>query len=120
MLENHLQMTADEQHRAETFGALPTLPPSPAQRGTRYGAFPGHARITQNPNARWDSLNWGLLTTNSAEALEMVAHKIGRIPNGDPNYHDPGHDIMATSHRRTGRITVRFELSGPGPSGMTS
>lgn len=24
----------------------------------------------------------------------MVAHKIGRILNGDPNYHDSWHDII--------------------------
>ena len=28
------------------------------------------------------------------ESLEMVAHKIGRILNGDPFYHDSWHDCI--------------------------
>jgi hypothetical protein len=27
------------------------------------------------------------------EALDMIAHKIGRILNGDPNYADSWHDL---------------------------
>lgn len=30
---------------------------------------------------------------DQVEALEMIAHKIGRIINGDPNYADSWHDI---------------------------
>ena len=41
-----------------------------------------------------DSPNWPGLTDAQREALEMVAHKIGRILNGDPNYHDSWHDIV--------------------------
>lgn len=95
MLENNFQMTADEQHRAETFGATPDIADTLAQRGNRYGAFPGHARITQSlKRAMQDSPNWASLTDQQREALEMVAHKIGRILNGDPNYHDSWHDII--------------------------
>ena len=95
MLENHMQMTADEQHRAETFGAAPDITDTLAERGNRYGAFPGHAKITQNlKRAMQDSPNWDHLTDQQREALEMVAHKIGRILNGDPNYHDSWHDII--------------------------
>lgn len=66
-----------------------------AQRGKRYGAFPSHARITQSlKRAMQDSPNWSSLTDQQREALEMVAHKIGRILNGDPNYHDSWHDII--------------------------
>lgn len=65
------------------------------QRGTRYGEFTGHARITQNLKlAMQMSPNWGLLQDDQKEALEMTAHKIGRILNGDPNYHDSWHDII--------------------------
>lgn len=64
------------------------------QRGSRYGAFPGHAKITQGlKRVMHESPNWEFLSDDKKEALEMVAHKIGRILNGDPEYHDSWHDI---------------------------
>lgn len=63
------------------------------ERGNRYGSFQEHARITQNlKEAMQDSPNWANLRCDQKEALEMVAHKIGRILNGDPNFHDSWHD----------------------------
>lgn len=65
------------------------------QRGTRYGDFSEHARITQNlKRAMIDSPNWATLSDDKREALEMVAHKVGRILNGDPEYADSWHDII--------------------------
>lgn len=64
-------------------------------RGARYGDFGGHARITQNiKRAMADSPNWAALSDDKKEALEMVAHKVGRILNGDPEFHDSWHDII--------------------------
>lgn len=66
-----------------------------AERGSRYGEFPEHARITQNiKNAMADSCNWEHLEDDMKEALEMVAHKAGRILNGDPSYIDSWTDII--------------------------
>ena len=65
------------------------------ERGNRYGAFTEHARITQNlKRAMQDSPNWAKLPDYMKEALEMNAHKVGRILNGDPNYADSWHDII--------------------------
>lgn len=65
------------------------------ERGNRYGEFPEHARITQNiKRAMLDSPKWSGLSDDKKEALEMVAHKVGRILNGDPEYHDSWHDII--------------------------
>ena len=65
------------------------------ERGSRYGSFPEHARITQNiKRAMEDSPNWTTLADDQRETLEMIAHKVGRILNGDPNYHDSWHDII--------------------------
>lgn len=65
------------------------------QRGTRYGEFPEHARITQNiKRAMADSPNWQQLSDDKKECLEMVAHMLGRILNGDPEYKDSWHDII--------------------------
>ena len=66
-----------------------------AERGNRYGSFDEHARITQGlKSAMSDSPNWSRLADDQKEALEMVQHKIGRILNGDPDYHDSWHDIV--------------------------
>ena len=65
------------------------------QRGNRYGAFGEHARITQAIKAAMvDSPNWSTLPPDMREALEMVAHKVGRILNGDPFYDDSWVDIV--------------------------
>lgn len=82
------------------------------QRGKRYGKFRGHAEITQGLKAlmRGETLEisggtlvalqakWKVLTPSQREALEMVAHKIGRILNGDPNYDDSWVDIEGYTH----------------------
>jgi hypothetical protein len=66
-----------------------------AERGSRYGDFEDHARITQNiKRAMADSRNWGSLSDDKKEALEMLAHKVGRILNGDPEYADSWTDII--------------------------
>lgn len=66
-----------------------------AERGSRYGSFPEHARITQLlKDAMIVSPNWSNLAPDQKEALEMVAHKIGRILNGDPDYEDNVIDII--------------------------
>jgi len=64
------------------------------QRGEHYGEFKGHAEITQKlKEAMACGDSWDRLTPSQMEALEMIAHKIGRILNGDPNYVDSWHDI---------------------------
>ena len=69
-----------------------------AERGSRYGSFKGHARITQNiKRAMVDSPNWATLSDDKKECLEMIAHKMGRILNGDPEYPDNFHDITGYS-----------------------
>lgn len=66
-----------------------------AERGSRYGSFTEHARITQAiKRAMADSPNWEKLADDQREALEMVAHKAGRILNGDPDFHDSWYDII--------------------------
>lgn len=65
-----------------------------AERGTRYGAFTGHAAITQRLKADMVATpKWSKLVPDQMEALEMIAHKIGRILNGDPDYADSWIDI---------------------------
>lgn len=64
------------------------------ERGSRYGAFIDHARTTQAIKvAMSGGKNWNNLDPDMRECLEMVAHKVGRILEGDPNYADSWHDI---------------------------
>lgn len=71
-----------------------TITDTLTERGSRYGKFTKHAAITQCLKSimqdadKWDSLDYDM-----QEALEMIQHKIGRILNGDPTYHDSWHDI---------------------------
>ena len=66
-----------------------------SERGKNYGLFDDQARITQNiKRAMEDSKNWKGLSNDKREALEMVAHKVGRILNGNPEFHDSWHDII--------------------------
>lgn len=68
-----------------------------AERGSRYGKFQDHAHITctlkrtiaEFVEARGTRLD----DDDQQEALDMIAHKIGRIINGDPNYADSWVDI---------------------------
>ena len=65
------------------------------ERGKRYGEFTDHAFITQSiKRAMKNSSNWNHLSDDMKEALEMIAHKIGRILNGDREYIDSWTDIV--------------------------
>jgi hypothetical protein len=64
------------------------------ERGARYGKFKDHAYITQKLKGVMFSYRpRDQMTDDQVEALEMIAHKIGRILNGDPDYTDSWIDI---------------------------
>lgn len=65
-----------------------------AERESRYGNFIMHAQITQDLKLIMAACRgWSKLSFDQKESLEMIAHKIGRILNGDPNYEDSWRDI---------------------------
>jgi len=66
------------------------------ERGHRYGKFSGHAQVTQELKrvmSRHAAALNKTFTDSQWESLEMIAHKIGRIVNGDPDYADSWIDI---------------------------
>ncbi len=66
------------------------------ERGDRYGIFSGHAEIAQQLNGvmrTYEAKRGCDLHPDQREALEMIAHKIARILNGDPDYSDSWRDI---------------------------
>jgi hypothetical protein len=74
--------------------ALTVLDTVLEERGKRYGKFVDHAYITQRMKTEMrETAGWQRLSYSQVEALEMIAHKIGRILNGDPNYADSWVDI---------------------------
>ncbi len=83
-----------------------------AERGSRYGIFAGHAKITQELKraiATHANNNDKQLDDDMIEALEMICHKIGRIVNGDPHYYDSWADIagyakLVSDRLETGKV----------------
>lgn len=79
------------------------------ERGTRYGVFTKHAAVTQAIKAAlFDCRHRESLAPDQVEALEMIAHKLGRIVNGDPDYADSWVDIAGYAKLVADRL-----LTGP-------
>jgi hypothetical protein len=79
-----------------------------SERGSRYGDFATHAAITQQIKAVITQHLYArgkVLAPDQQEALDMIAHKIGRIVNGDPNYADSWHDIQGYARLVEERLT---------------
>ena len=87
------------------------------ERGKRYGSFTGHATVSQeiqeviregfknseNVSSIYD------IDDDMAEALFMIAHKIGRIVNGDPWYADSWIDIAGYAKLVADRLENNIE-----------
>lgn len=73
---------------------MPDVSATLSERGARYGKFTDHAHYTQGiKDILHSSPNWPRMNFDQREGLDMIAHKIGRILAGDPNYADNWHDI---------------------------
>lgn len=66
-----------------------------AQRGAIYGDFARQSYLSEQlKNIMHLPVSWRTsLSPDQREALDMIAVKIARILNGDPNYADNWHDI---------------------------
>ena len=78
-----------------------------AERAKTHGDFSDHAKITQRlkrvmSDTRPDG--WLRLSAEQCEALEMIAHKIGRILAGDPNVKDHWDDIAGYATLVAGKL----------------
>lgn len=64
------------------------------ERGKTHGDFADHAAVTYAIKDAIASLGTiDRLNVVQREALDMIAHKIGRIVAGNPNHHDHWLDI---------------------------
>ena len=63
------------------------------ERQKTHGNFATHAVISQQLKAVMREHGLLELAPDQIEALEMIAHKIARVLNGNPNHVDHWHDI---------------------------
>ena len=87
-----------------------------SERGSRYGAYEYHARVTQalksvmsdfvkaDGTAPWDNLQ-----PYHREAIDMILHKLGRIINGDPDFDDSWVDIVGYAQLVVNIINAKKE-----------
>lgn len=77
--------------------ALPDVNPLTsvlAERGKRYGRFVDQAKYGDDiMKVLMRSPNWDGMQPDQREALRLIANKLGRICNGDPDYDDSWIDI---------------------------
>lgn len=65
-----------------------------SERGKTHGDFEHNASVSQDIKRLLRSCgNWSLLGPSHQEALDMIAHKIGRIMAGDWTHQDHWDDI---------------------------
>ena len=77
------------------------------ERGTRYGSFRTHAQYAEDINQIFErSPNWSTMKADNKEALRIIANKIGRILNGDPEYDDNWRDIAGYATLVLNRINL--------------
>jgi len=87
---NNIAQNGNDGHYEESGTVDTTL----EERGNRYGEFSDVAATTQNiKSVMHNGVSCEALTPVQWEALSMIASKIARIVNGDPDYADNWHDI---------------------------
>lgn len=76
------------------------------ERGKIYGPFLRQAAIACDlKGVMWSYTAWTeQLAPDQREALEMIAVKIARIINGDPNHADSWHDIAGYAQLVANRL----------------
>jgi hypothetical protein len=75
------------------------------ERGSQYGAFIAQAAIAQTlKRAMRACPNWPKLQSDQREALELIAMKVSRILNGNPDHHDSWHDIAGYAQLVANRV----------------
>jgi hypothetical protein len=84
----------EKMHGTNPTPVADTITETLTERGKRYGVFTKHAEVTQEiKRALFNCRARHSLAPDQVEALEMIAHKLGRIVNGDPDYADSWVDI---------------------------
>jgi hypothetical protein len=80
------------------------------ERGTNYGSFEGTAGVAQEVKAIISKHLYArgkTLRVDQQEALDLIATKLGRIVNGDPDYVDNWIDIAGYAKLVADRLEGR-------------
>jgi len=79
------------------------------ERQATHGDYGEHADCTQRTSTLWQSYrNWTQLSVEQRETLHMIAHKVGRILTGNPDYPDHWDDISGYSTLVSRRLRETF------------
>ena len=110
-MSSHVRQKYLEWFAMTNTPAHPDIDATLAERGSRYGKFTGHARVTQHlKQVMFAHCNKQNLDDDMVEALEMIAHKIGRVLNGDPRYADSWVDIAGYAKLVADRLQTGVEV----------
>jgi len=89
----------------ETLQAQGSLETILAERQGTHGDFTDNASTSQSIKYIMEhTIGWNGLTPVEAEALHMIAHKIGRILAGNPHYKDHWDDIAGYARLVSERV----------------
>lgn len=82
-----------------------------SERGQRYGEFENHAEHSLAIKALFFTLlgekKAKTLKADQVEALNMIAHKLARITNGDPHYDDSWRDVAGYAQLVANRLAKK-------------
>lgn len=82
-----------------------------AERGARYGSFKDHAAIAQDLQDDMRAApGWNKLAPDQKQALSVIADKIARMLNGDPDYLDNWHDIIGYAKLVEDRLKLEQQV----------
>lgn len=66
-----------------------------SERGLTYGEYKDVSQVSQLiKEAMRNGTSYSILSNEAQESLDMIANKIARIVNGDPNYLDSWVDVV--------------------------
>lgn len=81
------------------------------ERGNTHGEFADNSRIAQCiKRTIREGRNWEALPSFACEALDMIAHKIGRLLEGKWNHEDHWDDILGYAKLAADRIRQGNEV----------
>ncbi len=78
-----------------------------AEREKTHGSFETHAQISQKLKLVCYTFSQSELSQDQKEAIDMICHKLARILNGNPNYHDHWHDIAGYATLVANRLDTK-------------
>lgn len=88
-----------------------------AQRGGRYGTMLSNGKTSQAlKSVLAAGTNWDLLEDDMKECVQMIAHKLSRIVNGDPTYADSWVDVAGYSQLIVERLEAEAAATTAAPA----